>query len=95
MCELLTSCALGYTAARVGLFDGPAIRALSKVVFNIFLPAMLFTSVSCTVAHGASLRSLIVIPLAAVTQILVGFLKFFDVLAENLLTFLACENHFC
>ena len=72
MAELLTSCALGYGATRVGLVNGPAIRALAAIVFNVFLPSMLVTSVAVTVASGASLQSLLVVPLAAWAQVLVG-----------------------
>lgn len=74
MSELMTSCALGWGATRVGLLTGPAIRSLASVVFNIFLPSMLLTSVACTVAHGPGLGSLLLIPLAAAVQVGIGLL---------------------
>ncbi len=35
MTELLTSCAIGWAAARTGLVDAAAIRSMAKVAFNI------------------------------------------------------------
>lgn len=72
--ELLTCCGLGVLATRVGLLDAATTRSLAKCVFNIFLPAMLFTSVSRTVASGASLSSLLPMPLAALLQIGLGLI---------------------
>eukprot|EP00316_Scyphosphaera_apsteinii_P012386 CAMPEP_0119303866 /NCGR_PEP_ID=MMETSP1333-20130426/5229_1 /TAXON_ID=418940 /ORGANISM="Scyphosphaera apsteinii, Strain RCC1455" /LENGTH=436 /DNA_ID=CAMNT_0007306637 /DNA_START=114 /DNA_END=1424 /DNA_ORIENTATION=+ len=73
MTELLTSCAIGYSATTIGLLNGAVIRALATAVFNIFLPSMLFTSVASTVAYSSSSTgSLLVIPLAAWVQVLVG-----------------------
>ena len=72
MAELMTSCAIGFTATKVGLFDGPAIRSLARVVFNIFLPSMLLTSVANTVAQQASMGVLMVVPLTAWIQVVLG-----------------------
>ena len=72
--ELLTCCGLGVLATHVGLLDAATTRSLAKCVFNIFLPAMLFTSVSRTVASGASLSSLLPMPLAALLQIGLGLI---------------------
>jgi len=71
MAELLTSCALGYTATRIGLISASNIQSLATVVFNVFLPSMLVTSVAKTVAR-AGLGSLMVIPFAAWAQVLLG-----------------------
>ena len=74
MSELLTSCALGYGARKTGLLDATTTRSLAKCVYNIFLPAMLSTSVSVTVASGVGLPALLPIPLAAWAQVGVGLL---------------------
>ena len=71
MAELLTSCAIGFTATRIGLLSGSNVQSLATVVFNVFLPAMLVTSVARTVAQ-AGLGSLLVVPLAAWVQVAVG-----------------------
>ena len=70
--ELLTCCGLGVLATRVGLLDTPTTRALAKCVYNVFLPAMLCTSVASTVASGAGL-SLLPLPLAAWLQVALAF----------------------
>ncbi|KAL1524959.1 hypothetical protein AB1Y20_019835 [Prymnesium parvum] len=75
MAELLTSCAIGYSATRLGLLDGAAVRSLARVVFNLFLPSMLLTSVATTVSRGAgSLSALLVVPLLAWAQTALGVL---------------------
>lgn len=71
MAELLTSCAIGVVATRVGLLTGPSIRSLASVVFNVLLPSMLVTSVARTVAH-TGIRTLLVAPFTAWLQVLVG-----------------------
>ena len=43
--ELGALCGLGYVAAWKGLLDPSTIASMSRVVFNIFLPCLLFTSV--------------------------------------------------
>jgi len=68
--ELLTCCGLGVAATQIGLIDATTTRALAKAVFNIFLPSMLVTSVSRTVASGAGLRSLLPLPFCALVQTL-------------------------
>lgn len=70
--ELLTCCGLGVLATRVGLLDAATTRSLAKCVFNVFLPSMLFTSVSRTIASGASMSSLLPIPLCACLQVVIG-----------------------
>ena len=70
--ELLTCCGLGVAATQIGLIDATTTRALAKAVFNIFLPSMLVTSVSRTVASGAGLRSLLPLPFCALVQVCLG-----------------------
>ena len=70
--ELLTCCGLGVFATRVGLLDAATTRALARCVFNIFLPAMLSTSVARTVASGASFSTLLPLPLCALVQVILG-----------------------
>lgn len=72
--QLLTCCGLGMLATHAGLLDAPTTRALSKCVFNVFLPAMLCTSVASTVAGGAGVATLMAMPLAAVVQVGIGLL---------------------
>ena len=69
--ELLTCCGLGVAATRVGLLDAQTTRALAKCVYNVFLPAMLCTSVASTVAGGAG-WSLLPLPIAAWLQVGLG-----------------------
>jgi len=69
--ELLTCCGLGVLATKVGLLDAPTTRSLAKCVYNVFLPAMLTTSVASTVAAGAG-WSLCPLPLAAWLQVVLG-----------------------
>lgn len=38
----------GYAAARFGLLDGPAVKALSDVAFMVFAPGLLFRSMALT-----------------------------------------------
>ena len=73
MTELVTCCGLGAVATRTGLIDRETTRALAKCVFNVFLPCMLFTSVTSTVAAGAG-WSLALLPLAAACQVGLGLL---------------------
>ena len=68
MTELITCCGLGAIATRAGLIDRDTTRALARCVFNIFLPAMLFTSVASTVASGAGWWTLAPVTLAAALQ---------------------------
>ncbi|EOD09217.1 hypothetical protein EMIHUDRAFT_452869 [Emiliania huxleyi CCMP1516] len=72
MAELLTSCAIGYGATKAGYLSGSQIRSLAGVVFNVFLPAMLLTSVASTVAEQQAGAALAVMPIAAWAQVAVG-----------------------
>lgn len=72
MTELLTGCGLGFAATKAGLLDESTTRALARVVFGIFLPAMLSTSVASTISSGTGLRALLPIPFAAMVQVALG-----------------------
>jgi predicted permease len=72
MTELITSSAIGYIATRKGLLDRPTLQSLSRSVYGIFLPALLFVNVGSTMAKQPSL-SLAALPVFAWVQILLGF----------------------
>ena len=88
MTELITCCGLGAIATRAGLIDRDTTRALARCVFNIFLPAMLFTSVASTVASGAGWWTLAPVTLAAALQVGLGLL-----LSSLLLKLLRVPRH--
>ena len=50
MADLYSLCGIGYWAASVGILDVVTVKAMSKATYNLFLPGLLFTSVSRTVA---------------------------------------------
>ena len=55
MADLYSLCGIGYWAAYKGILDVVTVRAMSKATYYIFLPALLFISVSRTLAtptHG-------------------------------------------
>eukprot|EP00638_Chattonella_subsalsa_P001072 CAMPEP_0117739050 /NCGR_PEP_ID=MMETSP0947-20121206/3505_1 /TAXON_ID=44440 /ORGANISM="Chattonella subsalsa, Strain CCMP2191" /LENGTH=291 /DNA_ID=CAMNT_0005554879 /DNA_START=247 /DNA_END=1119 /DNA_ORIENTATION=- len=71
--ELLVCSGLGALATKKGILDKNAISALTKVVYNIFLPSLLLANVASTVAQDAS-AALFSIPLMACIQIFAGLL---------------------
>lgn len=71
--KLLITLGLGVVAAYRGLLDTATLRALSKVVYNLFLPALLFTNIVQTLSLPRA-PGLFLLPLAAVAQVALGLL---------------------
>jgi len=72
--KLLSTCGLGGIAARAGILDKNAIGVLSKLVYNVFQPCLLFANVCMTVANaGGGDTPLAVLPMAAAYQVFLGF----------------------
>lgn len=76
--KLVSTCGIGVWAGRSGLLDQNALSVLSKLIFNLFQPCLLFVNVASTVARlsegGGAGAALYILPLAAATQILIGFI---------------------
>ena len=78
--KLLSTLGLGALAAKSSktpnLLDGNACSCLSRLIYNVFQPAFLFCSVAATIAssgnNGLPIRTLLLMPLAAAIQIVVG-----------------------
>jgi auxin efflux carrier family protein len=75
--KLLATAGIGTYAGRFGLLDKTALSVLSKLVFGLFQPCLLFCNVAATIAklgHSkASLGPTLILPLAALLQIFLGF----------------------
>ncbi len=73
--KLIATCGMGITASKTGLLDKTALSVLSKLVFGLFQPCLLFTSVASTVAKvGGSGGALRLVPMAALVQVIIGFM---------------------
>ena len=72
--KLISTCGAGVIAGKFGLLDKTALGVLSKLVFYLFQPCMLFVSVAGTIdkmgGNGSVMRLL---PMAAAFQIFIGF----------------------
>jgi predicted permease len=72
--KLISTCGLGVVAGKVGLLDKTALSVLSKLVFGLFQPCLLFVNVASTVAKlGGTGGPVSLLPLAAALQILIGY----------------------
>ncbi|PXF48397.1 Protein PIN-LIKES 5 [Gracilariopsis chorda] len=71
--KLLTTLAIGVVAARRGVLQSSTISALSKLVYNLFLPSLLFSNVLRTLSAPFS-NQLLLLPLVAFLQVLSAFL---------------------
>lgn len=74
--QLLSTCSIGVYASKRGILDKGALSALSKLVFNIFQPCLLFVSVSSTVSASiasGSTGALELLPFLALVQITIGY----------------------
>lgn len=71
--NLVACCGLGITASKAKVLDQQAISALSRLVYNVFQPSLLFTNVLQTLATPSQSRAtLLLLPLAAALQIFVA-----------------------
>jgi predicted permease len=78
--KLISTCGIGVWAGKAGLLDQNALSVLSRLIFNLFQPCLLFVNVASTLAalssgsaSGAGGAALYMLPIAAAVQILVGF----------------------
>jgi predicted permease len=78
--KLISTCGIGVWAGKAGLLDQNALSVLSRLIFNLFQPCLLFVNVASTLAalgsgsaSGAGGAALYILPMAAAAQILVGF----------------------
>jgi predicted permease len=76
--KLLSTCGLGIWASKAGILDQNAVAVLSKLIFSVFQPCLLFVNVASTVANigsgGGSPAAIYLLPIAAAVQILVGYI---------------------
>lgn len=72
--KLIATCGVGVTAGKAGLLDKTALSVLSKLVFGLFQPCLLFVNVASTVAKlGGTGGPVTLLPFVAALQILIGF----------------------
>lgn len=77
--KLLSTCGIGVWAGKIGILDQAALSVLSKLIFNIFQPCLLFVNVARTVANlsmgsnKGSVEAIYMLPLAALFQVVVGY----------------------
>eukprot|EP01039_Chlorochromonas_danica_P009826 gene9830-10869_t len=77
--KLLSTCGIGVLAGKAKILDQSALSVLSKLIFNVFQPCLLFVNVASTVANlgkgtSGSPAAIYLLPLAAVFQIVVGYI---------------------
>jgi predicted permease len=76
--KLLSTCGLGIWASKAGILDQNAVAVLSKLIFSVFQPCLLFVNVASTVANigsgGGNPAAIYLLPIAAAVQILVGYI---------------------
>jgi predicted permease len=72
--KLIATCGVGVTAGKTGLLDKTALSVLSKLVFGLFQPCLLFVNVASTVAKlGGTGGPVTLLPFVSALQILIGF----------------------
>ena len=75
--KLLSTCGIGVWASKVGILDKSAMSVLSKLVFNLLQPCLLFVNVASTCAklkESGSAAAVALLPIAAGVQILLGYI---------------------
>lgn len=71
--KLMSTVGIGGWASKKGLLDKNALSVLSKLVFSLLQPCMLFVNVADTVSKAQGGVTTWLLPLAAATQIALGF----------------------
>lgn len=74
--KLIGTCGIGVWAGKAGILDQNALGVLSRLIFSLFQPCLLFVNVATTVASsgsGSGGASLYMLPLVAGFQILLGY----------------------
>ncbi len=77
MAKLISTCGIGILAGQMGIINQDVLQTLSKLIFSIFQPCLLFVSVALTVSNrsnGVASLSMYILPMAAAVQILLGLL---------------------
>lgn len=72
--KLLSTLALGVIFARLNLLPPATLTALSRTVFCIFLPSLLFTNILLTLSTPSLPPSLFCLPVAALLQVVFGLI---------------------
>ncbi|CAM9668370.1 unnamed protein product [Phaeothamnion confervicola] len=73
--KLVSSCAIGYNFSKRGVLDQAALTSLSRLIFYIFQPCLLFVNVASALAMpGQKYSTLFVLPVVACLQIIAGSL---------------------
>ncbi|CAM9880173.1 unnamed protein product [Chrysoparadoxa australica] len=71
--KLASSCGVGYYLSRKGVLDQQALTSLSKLIFYVFQPCLLFVNVAQALSiPGQNLSKLAVLPAFACAQIALG-----------------------
>ncbi|RYY84936.1 hypothetical protein EON63_08300 [archaeon] len=77
--KLLATCGIGVLASNYKILDQTALSVLSKLIFSVFQPCLLFVNVASTVANlgkntsAGSPAAIYLLPLAALLQTLLGY----------------------
>ena len=72
--KLIGTCGIGVYAGKKGVLDKSSLAVLSKLVFNIFQPCLLFCNVAQTVASSSKGSAAVwILPFAASLQIFIGY----------------------
>ena len=69
--KLLTTVFFGFLATTKGVLNATSLKVLSRVVYTMFLPALLLTNVTTTIASGVG-SQLLILPIAALAMIIFG-----------------------
>ncbi|MEM7517497.1 MAG: AEC family transporter, partial [Planctomycetota bacterium] len=72
--RLVTVCGLGATYAKLGVLDAAACATLSRLIYFIFQPAMLFVNCAGTISSTTGAWRLAALPAFAATQIGLGLM---------------------
>lgn len=73
--KLLSACSISIYITKRGILDKNSISVLSKLIFDVFQPCLLFVNVAFTVAkaRAAGETTIFLLPIAAIFQVLSGF----------------------
>ena len=72
--KLMSTVGIGGLASKKGFLGGNEVSVLSKLVYNLFQPCLLFVNIISTVAKNGSSPAIKVLPFVAVIQILLGYI---------------------
>lgn len=72
--RLVTLCGLGMAYARLGVLTGPTCATLSRLIYFVFQPSMLFVNCMTTISSAADPWRLGILPAFALAQIGLGLI---------------------